>query len=416
MLSANLWRKLIGVDHGVVIEDVEIEEEDGEEVVVVHVRLRKDRRRRCGRCGKRAPGYDQGEGRRRWRSLDLGSLRCHLEANAPRVSCKEHGATVALVPWARHGAGHTRAFDDQVSWLVTHSAKSTVCELLRVAWRTVGSIVERVVTDARSAHDPFDGLVRIGIDEISYKKGHRYLTVVVDHGSGHLIWAGVGRDKATLQGFFDLLGTDRAAEIEVVTADGASWIGDVVKQACPNATVCIDAFHVVAWATDALDEVRREVWNEARRAGMRAHAKELKGCRFALWKNPEDLTARQEAKLSWIAKVNGKLYRAYLLKEQLRVAIRTKGDLGLSLLDDWLSWAARSRIASFVELSKKIRRHLPGIEAALRENVSNALIESTNTKIRLLQRMAFGFKEPEHLIALALLDRGGYCPSLPGRP
>ena len=415
MLRANLWRKLIGVDHGVVIEDVEVDSEDDEEVVVVQVHMRKGGRRRCGRCQKRAPGYDQGEGRRRWRSLDLGTLRCYLEADAPRVNCKEHGPTVALVPWARHGAGHTRAFDDQVSWLVTHTAKSTVCELMRVAWRSVGAIIDRVVTDASSPHDPFSELLRIGIDEISYKKRHRYLTVVIDHGSGRLIWAGVGREKATLSGFFDALGEDRSKQIEVVTADGASWIGDVVRERCPNATLCIDAFHVVSWATEALDAVRREVWNRARQQNMRAHAKELKGCRFALWKNPEDLTTRQQAKLAWVAKVNSKLYRAYLLKEQLRVAIRTKGDLGISLLEHWLSWAARSRIASFVELARKIRRHLPGIEAALRENVSNALIESTNTKLRVLQRMAFGFKEPAHLIALALLDRGGYCPPLPGR-
>jgi transposase len=415
LLRANLWRKLIGVDYGVVIEEVEIEGEDGEEVVVVHVRLRKDRRRRCGRCGVRAPGYDQGEGRRRWRSLDLGTLRCVLEADAPRVSCPTHGPTVALMPWARHGAGHTRAFDDQVAWLVTHTAKSTVCELMRIAWRTVGSVIDRVVTDARAADDPFAALRRIGIDEISYKKGHRYLTVVVDHDAGRLIWAGIGRDKATLNGFFDLLGAERSGEIEVVTADGAGWIGDVVRERCANATLCLDVFHVVSWATEALDEVRREVWNDARRQGMRAHAKELKGCRFALWKNPEDLTSRQQAKLSFIAKTNNRLYRAYLLKEQLRVAINTKGDLGLSLLEHWLSWAARCRIDAFVELARKIRRHLPGIEAALRENVSNALIESTNTKLRVLQRMAFGFKEPEHLIALALLDRGGYCPPLPGR-
>ncbi len=156
MLGSNVWRKIIGVDRGVVIEDVE--GEDDEEVVVVHLRLRKDRRRRCGRCKKRAPGYDQGEGRRRWRSLDLGTLRCYLEADAPRVNCKEHGPTVALVPWARHAAGHTRAFDDRVSWLVTHTAKSTVCELMRVAWRSVGAIIDRVVTDASSAHDPFNEL------------------------------------------------------------------------------------------------------------------------------------------------------------------------------------------------------------------------------------------------------------------
>ena len=415
MLGSNVWRRIVGVDHHVVIEDVEIEGEDDEAAVVVHVRLRKGARRRCGRCLVRAPGYDQGEGRRRWRCLDLGTLQCFLEADAPRVACPTHGPTVALVPWARHGAGHTRDFDHQVAWLVTHTAKSTVCELMRIAWRTVGSIIERVVADGRAAHDPFSGLVRIGIDETSYTRGQRYLTVVVDHDSGRLIWAAVGRDKATLRGFFELLGEDRSKQIEVVSADGASWIADVVAEHCPNATLCIDNFHVVSWATDALDAVRREVWNEARRQGMRAHAKELKGCRFALWKNPEDLTARQEAKLSWIAKANGKLYRAYLLKEQLRVAIRTKGDLGLSLLEAWRSWAARSRISAFVELSRKIGRHLPGIEAALREGVSNALIESTNTKLRVLHRMAFGFKKPEPLTALALLDRGGYCPPLPGR-
>ena len=109
------------------------------------------------------------------------------------------------------------------------------------------------------------------------------------------------------------------------------------------------------------------------------------------------------------------LYRAYLLKEQLRPAIRRKGIVSLTMLDTWLAWAARSRIPSFVELGRKVRRHLPGIEAAMLHNVSNALIESTNTKLRVLHRMAFGFREPEHLIALAYLDRGGYCPLLPGR-
>ena len=149
----------------------------------------------AGARGGRAAGYDQGEGRRNWRALDLGTVMCFLQSDSPRVNCPEHGPTVAQVPWARHGCGHTRDFDDQVAWLVTHTAKSAVCELMRVAWRTVGSIVSRVVAQGRAAHDPFDGLVRIGIDEISYKRGHRYLTVVVDHDSGRLIWAAVGRGQ-----------------------------------------------------------------------------------------------------------------------------------------------------------------------------------------------------------------------------
>jgi transposase len=330
---------------------------------------------------------------------------CLLEADSPRVSCPKHRRTVAQVPWARHGAGHTRDFDDELAWLVTHTAKSTVCELMRVAWRTVGSVVARVVADGRAAHDNFYGLSRIGIDEISYKRGHRYLTVVVDHDSGRLVWAAVGRDKKTLNGSFDLLGSERCAKINLLSADGAEWIGNVVAERAKNATLCIDSFHVVKWATDALDEVRREVWNTARRSGVTGDAAELKGCRYALWKNPEDLTARQEAKLAFIAKVKTRLYRAYLMKEQLRMAISTKGVLSLTMVEAWLAWAARSRIPAFVELGRKIRRHLPGIGAAMTNNLSNALIESTNTKLRVLHRMAFGFKEPEHLIALALLDR-----------
>lgn len=284
-----------------------------------------------------------------------------------------------------------------------------------MAWRTVGAVVARVVADGRAAHDPFSGLTRIGIDEISYQRGHRYLTVVVDHDSGRLVWAAVGRDKATLGTFFDLLGDERCEQVRLVSADGAGWIGDVVAERCSNATLCADSFHVVSWATEALDEVRREVWNEARRAGMTGHARELKGCRYALWRNPEDLTARQEAKLAWIATVNQRLYRAYLLKEQLPVAIRTKGVLALTMLDEWLCWAQRCRIPAFVDLGRKVRKHLAGIEAAMVNDLVNALIESTNTKLRVLHRMAFGFKEPEHLTALALLDRGGYCPPLPGR-
>ena len=413
MLAANVWRKLLGVDRATVIEEIDFDEEA--ESVVVHVRPRRSTKRRCGRCGRRAPGYDQGEGRRNWRALDLGTLQCFLQADSPRVNCPEHGPTVAQVPWARHGAGHTRELDDQVAWLVTHTAKSTVVDLMRVAWRTVGSIITRVVDDGRAAHDPFDNLTRIGIDEISYKKGHRYLTIVVDHDSGRLVWAAVGRDKVTLNKFFDLVGDERCAQIRLVSADGASWIGDVVAERAKNATLCIDSFHVCQWASKALDEVRRQVWNEARKRGMSQHAKELKGCRYALWRNPEDLTPRQHQKLAWVAKVNGPLYRAYLLKEQLRIAIAKKGVLALTMLDEWLIWAARCRIPAFVELGRKIKRNIKGIEAAMLNNLSNALVESTNTKLRVLHRMAFGFAKPEHLIALALLDRGGCCPPLPGR-
>lgn len=216
-------------------------------------------------CGCRCPRYDSGDGRRRWRALDLGTIRVSLEAQAPRVTCREHGVTVAAVPWARHGAGHTYAFDETVAWLATQASKTTVTQLMRVGWRTVGSIITRVWADVEARTDRLAGLRRIGIDEISYKKGHKYLMVVVDHDARRLVWAAPGRDRASLAGFFELLGPARSAQITHVSADGAEFIDAVVAQYCPNAVRVADPFHIVKWATDALDEVRRGAWNEARR-------------------------------------------------------------------------------------------------------------------------------------------------------
>jgi transposase len=410
--NARLWEKLLGVN-GTVVENVVLDEDD--EVIVASVRARKGARGRCGNCRRKCPGYDQGEGRRRWRALDLGTVPTWLEADAPRVRCPEHGVVVTSVPWARHGAGHTLAFDDTVAWLATHCAKSAVEGLMRVAWRTVGSIVTRVVADARAGRDPLDKLARIGIDEISYKKGHKYLVVVVDHDTGKLVWAKPGRDKKTLGAFFDALGEERCRQIRLVSADGAGWIATVVADRCKNATRCMDPFHVVQWCTDALDEVRREVWNAARNGGMKTLAGDLKGARFALWKNPEDLTANQEARLSWVQATNQRLYRAYLLKEQLRQVFKLRGDAGIALLKVWLAWASRSKLEAFVELARSIRNHRAAIEAALVHGLTNARVESVNTKIRLLQRVAFGYRDPEALIAMAMLDLGGCCPDLPGR-
>jgi transposase len=417
--NATLWRGLLGVEK-TVVEWVEFDED--EQLLVARVRPRKRARGRCGRCGRSSPGYDRGEGRRRWRALDLGTVQVVLEANAPRVSCREHGPTVAAVPWARHGAGHTYGFDEQVAWLATQASKSAVTQLMRIAWRTVGSIIARVWADTEALYDRFAGLTRIGIDEISYKRGHKYLTIVVDHDTGRLVWAAPGRDKATLNAFFDALGQERCAAVTHVSADGADWIAAVVAARCPAAVRCADPFHVVAWATDALDEVRRAAWNTARgavtqrRAGRASgHAKAVKGARYALWKNPGDLTEKQQAKLAWVARTDPRLYRAYLLKEGLRLVFQLPLEEAVEALEKWIGWARRCRIEAFVKLQKSIVKHRDAILAAIEHGLSNGRIESVNTKVRLITRIAFGFRSPEALIALAMLSLGGHRPTLPGR-
>jgi transposase len=407
--GTRVWAGLLGLK-AVVVEDVYCGDEGG---VVVAVRPRWRERDRCGVCRRRCSGFDLGEGRRRWRALDLGATLAYVEADAPRVRCREHGVVVCAVPWARHRSRFTRAFEDQTAWLAVHCSKSAVAELMRVSWRTVGGICERVASDAQRERDLLAGLARIGVDEISHRVGQRYLTVVVDHDSGRLVWAGAGRDRKTVERFLDELGQERCKQVELVSCDMAGWIAGPVAERLPDAVRCVDPFHVIALATNALDDVRREVWNEARRAGHQQLARDLKGARYALWKNPENLTERQQHKLAWIEQLNQPLFRAYLLKEQLRQIYRLPAKDAILLLDGWLKWARRCRLRPFVKLAKTITDQRAGIIAAIQHGLSNARVEAINTQIRLITRRAFGFHSANALIALAMLTLADLCPPLP---
>jgi transposase len=436
--GVSLWRGLLGLEQ-VVIEGVEYDESDDSTGaagdLVVHVRPVARQRGRCGRCRRRCRGYDEGRGRRRWRALDLGAVAAFVEADSPRVECPVHGVVVGHVPWARHDAGHTRAFDQTVAWLATVTSKSAVTELMRIAWRTVGTIIARVWADTGglAGLDRFAGLRRIGIDEISYRRGRLFLTVVIDHDTGWVVWAGTGQSKATLQRFFDALGADRCRLITHVSADSAQYVADAVASNCPHAVQVADPFHVVKWANDALGELRLQAWRDAKKA-LRAnpprrgrppsnqprHAgaelvKTLSRSRYALWKNPENLTTRQQAKLDWIAKTDPRLYRGYQLKEGLRTVFKLPVAEAAAALDRWCRSAAASRIPQFVDLQRTIRRQRHRILAAIEHGLSNARTEAVNTKIRLRTRMAFGFKDPDALIALIMLSLGGHRPTLPGR-
>ena len=253
------------------------------------------------------------------------------------------------------------------------------------------------------------------MDEISIRKGQRYLTVVVDHDSGRLVWAGAGRDRKTVEKFLDLLGKERCKQIKLVSCDMASWITGPIGERCPNASVCYDPFHLVKLATDALDEIRREVWNEARRQGETQLAKDLKGARFALWKNPGNLTERQQLKLARVQQLNQRLYRAYLLSQQLREIYRvgsptrsrcsTPGSRGRGDLAWRRSSSSPARSPSSVRGSRR----------PIGTDSRNARVEQVNTQMRLITRRAFGFHSPDAAIALAMLSLGGLCPPLPGR-
>ena len=265
MHTKTVIKHLLKIDK-IAIEEIYFETDGGEEETLI-IRARPFIRDtlRCSHCGKRCQGYDSFRKTRRWRSLDFSSTRVYIEAFSPRVTCPEHGVVVAKVPWARHASGYTIDFEMAVTWLALHTTAQDVAEYFRIEWRMVGAIARRVQKSLEDGQPSrFDNLDRIGIDETSYKKGHKYMTVIVNHETGALIWAAKGHGKEVLSGFFELLTEGQRTGIKYVTADGARWIADCVKKYCPNAERCIDTFHVVAWANDALDEVRKAAVRQAK--------------------------------------------------------------------------------------------------------------------------------------------------------
>lgn len=232
----SLLKRALGLER-TVIEGARIEGDS----IIVSVRPRRAAPR-CPVCGRRCAAYDR-LGPRRWRAPDLGAARCYLEHAPVRASCPEHGVRTAPVPWARCASSRfASAFEDWVAWLALHMCRSALAELARVDWHTVGGICARVEASLEEAdgRGRLDGLRRIGVDETSYKRGQRYMTVVVDHDRGRVVWACRGHGKDRLNEFLDLLTDEQREAIEVVTADGARWIADAVAERLPRAELAVD--------------------------------------------------------------------------------------------------------------------------------------------------------------------------------
>jgi transposase len=381
------------------------------EGVIVTVRLRR-RRRVCAGCGQTGR-HLQIHGRRvkRWRHLDLGASRCIIECELRRLRCPTCGIGLEPVAWARPGAAHTRDFEDVVAWLAQQMAKTPIAGLLRVAWDTVGRIVERVVADQLN-ETRLAGLVAIGCDEISYRRGQRYLTSIVDHATGAIVWCSPGRNAATLQAFFNELG-DRKQSIRAVSIDMSGSYAKAIRASVPDAEICFDPFHIVRLGQRAVDQVRRDEYN----AHDRSHTPKgrwIKGTRWSLLKSPDKQSIPQLALLGEVQQANKAMFRAFLLKEELRLLYQLDDPaLAPAHLGAWLAWASRSRLEPFVKLARTIRRHRAGILAAIRLGLSNGRLEGLNSRIRLISHRSFGFHSAQPLIALVYPCCAGIAISLP---
>ena len=415
--------------------------------VVVSVALRR-RRLQCPKCSYSTPHRESLQHHDSvWRHLDLGAWRLEIHARLRRLRCPEHGALVEGVPFARYGARFTRDFEDVTAWLATKTDKTAICRLMRIDWQTVGRIIERV-GDELLDEKRLDELVEISMDEVAWRKGHRYLTLVGDHTRGCVAWGCEGKGKAAADQFFAELDPDehtdqqetgpdaeapqpkaqegaeeqaeqkigeRAAKLVAVSMDMTGGYAKSVREHAPQATIVIDNYHVVQLATKALDEVRREHWNELRQAGEKGAAKEFKDARWSLLKNPGDLTDRQLDTLTALQAAGGKVPRAWAMKEMVRAIFApslTVDDVA-QLIARLLARLSRSRLEPFIRMGRTIRKHREGILAARRLKLSNARAEALNNKVKLIVRRAYGFHSANAALALIHLTCGPVTLTLP---
>ena len=384
------------------------------DTVEVTVALRR-RRLACPHCDYvTSARYDTRQRLSSWRHLRLGAWKLRIVARLRRLRCPEHGWRVEGVPFARPGSRFTRDFEALVAWSATKMDKTALCQLVEIDWDTVGRICERVMA---AELDPgrLDDLFNIGVDEVSWKKHHNYLTLVADHDTGNIVWGAEGKNTKTLDGFFDDLGPGRSAQVEAVSMDMGQAFRKSESTKAPQAEICFDPFHVVQIATQALNTVRRAMWQELRQQPDPQLAKKFKGARWALLKNPQDLTEKQAATLKAVKTHGGGLSRAYQRKEELRAIFA--GDLDpdqtMELLDRWCARAQRSRLEPFVKAARTFRAHRHGILAAIARGLSNGRLEGLNRRVRLIVRRAFGFHSATAALALVMLSCGPITLTLP---
>jgi transposase len=399
-------RRLLGLQD---LRVTEVTFDDAALAVFVDVELRRSSLV-CPRCHRRhrVGGYDSRP--RTWRHLDLGPFEVHLRYGIRRFPCPRCRAVVTeVVPWATFDSGFTRDFEDLAAFMAQQTNKTATSRLLRIAWPTVGRIVSRTV-DRHQVPLRKRRLVRIGIDEIAYRRHHKYLSLVADHDAGHVVWGGEGRSAKTLDAFFDALGPEGCASIQLASIDMSAAFFEALRRRLPNAVVVFDPFHVVKLANHATDEVRRSIMRSLRGT---PDAKTVKKTRWALLKAPENLRAEEKERLATVARLNRPLYRAYLLKEALRAVYRAHPNRAAARIDAWLARASRSRLPAFVKLARTIRQHREGVLAAIQHGLSNGRLEGLNSKVRMLSHRAFGFHSAHALLALVYLCCGGANLQLP---
>ncbi len=347
----------------------------------------------CSECDKRhREGLMQELEPRRWRETSIGDFETYLEIMPWRVSCCG-GTRVETFSWEASGHRMTRRFFERVAALCTKLPVLAVAKMAGLSWDTVARVDKAATRMALGGDDALlDGLRFIGVDEVSRDGGHRYFTMVSDLETGRVVWIGDGKRKKALEDFFIKLGKRGCKRLRIVTSDLAAGYVEVIGRYAHHVRHILDRFHIVKWLNEAIKQVRRRVFGGVPRDEV---GRRLKVKQWMLLRAREKLEHKHKLVLVELMRANRPLYRAYLLKEQLRGILHHPwvyvGAL-LRNLEAWCSAAVRSRIPEMRTVGWRLRGHLEKVVAGFHSGIKLGLVESNNGKVALLRREARGYR------------------------
>jgi transposase len=348
---------------------------------------------RCSACGSRDV-KPRGHVIRRFRTVPIGRRASIVALPIPRVECPNCGLIRQVaVSFADPRRTYTKAFERYALELSRSMTILDVARHLGVGWDLIKEIVKRDLS-RRFAKPKLKHLRRIAIDEIAVGKGHRYLTVVMDLDSGAVVFVGDGKGADALKPFWKRLRPSKA-RIEAVAMDMSAAYRSAVSTHLPAAKIVFDHFHVVKLFNERLSELRRSLYREATEV---MHKEVLKGTRWLLLKNPENLDARKDEKrrLEEALALNKPLATAYYMKEDLRRFWEQPGKrFATSFLDGWIRRADASGIKALQQMGKTLAAHRSGLLAYYDAMITSGPVEGTNNKIKTMKRQAYGFRDQE---------------------
>lgn len=344
---------------------------------------------RCSHCGS-ARVFSQGQQTRRFRTVSIGMTPVTIELAVPRVRCRDCSLVRQVkIPFAPGSRRYTKVFERYALQLARITTIKNVAQHLGVSWDTIRDI-ERRYLEKHFSKPKLKHLKRIAIDEIAVRKGHRYLTLVLDLDSGRVVYVGKGRKKQSLDDFWKRLAASRA-KVEAVATDMSAAYISAVQENLPKAALVFDRFHVMKLFNDKLSELRRELYREAT-DGLQK--KVLKGTRRLLLRNYENLNPdkREYERLEEALSLNKPLATAHYLKEELRLLWEQPGRITAEIfLHDWCRRARASGIRILVKFANTLEGYRSGILAWYDHPISTGPLEGVNNKIKTLKRTAYGY-------------------------